>query len=132
MDEAVIQYYRKLLKTGFENAGSFENASIFLEAAGEEMINCGNTGNFMELYINVAGDSISDIKYLCSCEPAANVAVEILCALVKGKTLNEACAVTEHLFYPILGSDNEEFREKVQGLLELLNEGIMRYKAQSR
>ena len=45
MEEAVIKYYRRLLKNDFENAGSFENASIFVEAVGERMIHCGNTGN---------------------------------------------------------------------------------------
>ena len=39
------------------------------------------------LYPVVDDDRINDIKYLCSCEPTANVAVEVLCTLVKGKTL---------------------------------------------
>ena len=33
MDEAVIKYYRRLLKEDFPHAGSFENASIFVEAS---------------------------------------------------------------------------------------------------
>jgi NifU-like protein involved in Fe-S cluster formation len=130
VDEAVIRYYRRLLKTGFGHAGSFENASIFVEAVGEKMIHCGNAGNFMELYINVVDNTISDIKYLCSCEPTANVAVEVLCAIVKGKSLDEAAGVTEQVFYLFLGCAGEELRIKVRGLLELLNEGIARYKAQ--
>ena len=32
MDAAVIQYYRRLLRTRFEHAGSFENPSILLDA----------------------------------------------------------------------------------------------------
>jgi NifU-like protein involved in Fe-S cluster formation len=128
VDEAVIKYYRRLLKTSFEHAGSFENASIFVQAVGEKMIDCGNTGNFMELYINVVDNTISDIKYLCSCEPAANVAVEVLCTLVKDKALDDAAGVTEQAFYQFLGSEGEELRIKVRGLLELLNEGIIRYK----
>ena len=31
MGEAVTKYYRRLLRTDFENAGSFENVSIFVE-----------------------------------------------------------------------------------------------------
>ena len=53
MDEAVIKYYRKLLKNGFENSGSFENASIFLDNVGEKVLICGSTGDYMQLYVNV-------------------------------------------------------------------------------
>ena len=94
MDEGVIKYYRRLLRTGFEYAGSIENATIFLDSVTEEIVHCGNVGNYMQLYIHVSDNIIDDIKYTCSCDPAANVAVEILCALVKGKTLEEAAAVT--------------------------------------
>ena len=43
--------------------------SLFIEAVGEHLINCGNTGNYMQLYLQVAAHRISDIKYQCSCEP---------------------------------------------------------------
>lgn len=124
MDEAVIQCYRRLLKEDFPNAGSIETPSIFVEAIGERMIHCGNTGNYMQLYLRVADNRIADIRYLCACEPVANVAVEVLCTLVKGRTLEEAAALTEEPFYRFLGSRDEELRKKVRGLLELLNEGI--------
>ncbi len=129
MEEAVIKYYRWLLKTEFENAGSLEKASIFVEAVGEKMIHCGNTGNYMQLYLNVIDNKIDDIRYLCSCEPAANVAVEVLCTLAKGKTLDEAVALPEQAFYQLIGCEGEELKTKVRGLLELLNEGIAGYKA---
>jgi len=128
VEQAVIKYYRWLLKTEFENAGALENASIFVEAVGEKMIHCGNTGNYMQLYLNVVDNRIADIKYLCSCEPTANVAVEILCTLVRGKTLDEAAATSEQAFYQFLGCDGEELKVKAKGLLELLTEGIARYK----
>ena len=89
MDEAVIKYYRRLLKEEFPNSGAMERPFIFVEAVGEHMINCGNTGNYMQLYLRVIDHRIDDIKYLCSCEPVANVAVEVLCTLVKGKALDE-------------------------------------------
>jgi NifU-like protein involved in Fe-S cluster formation len=129
MDQAVIKYYRQLLKTDFVHSGSIENASIFIEAVGEKMIHCGNTGNYMQLHLNVAGERIEDIKYLCSCEPTANVAVEILCELVKGKTLEEAACISEDSFYQFLGSKGEELQIKVRGIIELLNEGIAGYRA---
>jgi NifU-like protein involved in Fe-S cluster formation len=131
MDEAVIKYYRRLLRTGFEHAGSFENVSIFLDSVSEKIVHCGNIGNYMQLYINVVSNIIDDIKYICSCDPAANVTVEILCTLVKGKTLEEAAAVTEQAIFRFLGSENEELQKRAEGLLELLNKGISRYKTQT-
>jgi NifU-like protein involved in Fe-S cluster formation len=127
MEEAITKYYRQLLRKDFENAGSIENASISIETVGEQMIHCGNTGSYMRLYLMVNEKWICDIKYQCSCEPTANVAVEILCNLVKGKTLDEAVAVSEQAFYQFLGCQGEELQIKIRGLLELLNEGIASY-----
>jgi NifU-like protein involved in Fe-S cluster formation len=73
MDEAVIKYYRKLLRTRFEYAGTIENASIFLDSVGEKVLICGSTGDFMQLYINVVKNRIDDMKYMCQCDPTANV-----------------------------------------------------------
>ncbi len=126
MDEAVIRYYRRLLKEDFPNSGALENPSVFVEAIGEHMINCGNTGNYMQIYLRVVDQKIEDIKYLCSCEPVANVAVEVLCTLVRGETLDAAAGTTEESFYQVLGSRDENFTLKVRGLLALLNEGIER------
>ena len=127
MDETIVKYYRRLLKEDFPHAGEIKLPTIFVEAIGERMIHCGNTGNYMQLYLQVADRRITDIKYLCACEPVANVAVEVLCALVKGKTFDEAAGLTEEAFYQFLGCEDEELRKKVRGLLELLNEGIARY-----
>ena len=124
MDEAVIKYYRLLLKEDFPNSGELDHPSVFVEAIGEKMINCGNTGNYMQLFLQVTDCRIVDIKYLCACEPVANVAVEIMCILVKGKTVEEAAGLTEELFYQFLGTQDEGLRKKVRGLLELLNDGI--------
>ena len=126
MDEAVLKYYRRLLKENFPNAGELDTPSVFVEAIGQEMINCSE-GNYMELYLQVADRRITDIKYVCVCEPVTNVAVEVLCTLVKRKTLDEAAGLMEEPFYQFVGSRDEEFRDKVCGLLKLLNEGIVRY-----
>jgi|WetSurMetagenome_2_1015567.scaffolds.fasta_scaffold569786_1 NifU-like protein involved in Fe-S cluster formation len=127
MDETIVKYYRRLLKEDFPHAGEIKLPTIFVEAIGERMIHCGNTGNYMQLYLQVADGRITDIQYLCACEPVANVAVEVLCTLVKGKTLDEATGLTEEAFYQFLGCEDEELRKKARGLLELLNEGIARY-----
>jgi NifU-like protein involved in Fe-S cluster formation len=128
MDEAVIRYYRRLLRTRFEHAGSFENPSFFVDSVAEQFVNCGTMGNYMQLYVRVVNNTIEDIRYLCSCPPASNVAVEILCDLVKGKTLDEAADVERQAFFQFLGSESDELGEKAEALLELLKRGISRYK----
>ena len=126
MDEAVIKYYRKLLRTGFEHAGSFDNPSIFLETVGDGRI-CGRAGDYMHMFINITNGRIDGIKYLCTCDPTANVAVEILCALAKGKRLEEVQAITEDSLLQALGTESEDFRKKAKGLLELVNKGLAQY-----
>jgi len=128
MDEAVIQYYRRLLREDFPHAGEIRDPTIFVEAIGERMIHCGNTGNYMQIYLRVVDRRIGDIRYLCACEPVANVAVEVLCTLAKGKTLDEATDLSEEAFYQFLGCRSDDLHQKVRGLLELLNEGIARYR----
>jgi NifU-like protein involved in Fe-S cluster formation len=130
MDEAVIKQYRRLLKTGFKYAGSFENPSIFLDSVGENIPICAQIGrDYMHLYINVVDDRIEIIRYLCSCDPTANVAVEVMCTLVESKTLAEASAITEGMFAESVGSKGEDLMKKARGLIELLNRGIKRYQA---
>jgi NifU-like protein involved in Fe-S cluster formation len=124
MDEAVIKYYRRLLKEDFPNSGELDLPSVFVEAVGERLINCGNTGNYMQLYLLVVDQRIEDIKYLCQCEPVANVAIEVLCTLVKGMSLDQAAALPAEPLYQAIGSHAEELQKKVRGLLELLKEGI--------
>ena len=125
MDEGVIKYYRKLLRTGFEHAGTFDNPSIFLDTHGEGRV-CG-AHEYMHIFINVSNGRIDEIKYLCTCDPTANVAVEILCNLLKGKRLEETETITEDSFFQAVGSRSESLREKANGLLELLNRGLAQY-----
>jgi NifU-like protein involved in Fe-S cluster formation len=85
----------------------------------------------MRLYINIVNSIINDIKYMCVCDPTANVAIEILCGLVKGKTLDETAEITEKAFFQFLGTEDEELSKKAKGLLELLKRGITRYQIQN-
>ena len=128
MDQAVIKYYRMLLRTGFENAGSIENPSIFLDpvAEGNRRI-CGRPTDYMKIFINIRNGTIDNVKYLCICDPTANVAVEVLCSIIKGKTLKEASTIKEDVILEAIGSKAEEFRKKVTALLEILNKGLTRY-----
>jgi len=127
MNETIIKKYRTLLTRDFPNSGKLEDPSIFVEAVGEKLINCGNTGNYMQVYLKLSGSQITDIRYLCSCEPVANVAVEVLCDLIRGKTLNEAAAITEEEFFKVLETTDERFSLKVRGLIEMLHEGIQQF-----
>ena len=131
MDEAVVKYYRRMMRGQFEHVGSLENPAIFLDSLGEDIGICGAIeGSYLHLYIEVADDTIKDFKYLCTCDPVANVAVDILCILVKGKSLDEAQAITEDSFLEILGGPSAELAKRANGLLELLRRGIIRYQEQ--
>jgi NifU-like protein involved in Fe-S cluster formation len=128
MDEVIVKYYRRLLRDGFENAGSLENPSIFMDSLGENIALCGAiASSYMHLFVKVANDRIDDMRYLCICDPTANIAVEILCILARGKTLEEAKGIGEESFFPILGAPSAELSQRAKGLLELLNRGICRY-----
>ena len=128
MHKVISTYYQKLIKTGFEHLGKIENAAIFLENFGEIGYNCGANDDFMYVYIQVDNNLITDIKYQCICDPVTNVSLEILCTLVKGKTLDEAALIKGEAFYQFLGCEDEMLQEKVKSLLELFNDGIIRYK----
>jgi NifU-like protein involved in Fe-S cluster formation len=131
MDQVVVQYYRKMLRSGFEHAGSLENPSVYVDSIGERIHICGlSIHYYMNLYINIGDDRIGEIKYLCTCEPTTNVAAEVLCNLVEGKTLAEAAKVTEKSFSRALGSKDKGFLKKARDILELMNRGLARYQAE--
>ena len=130
MDELVIRYYRRLLREGFEYAGSLENPSVFLDTIGEKIRICGtSTSNFMKIYIDINHGTINDIKYLCTCDPTANVVVELMCSLVKGKTIARAEALTVDDFFRVLGSEGEDLKKRVGEIIKLLNLGLESYKS---
>ena len=131
MDEVIIRYYRKLLKTGFENAGSFDNPTIVVETVNDGRV-CGHAGDYMRIFINVTNGSIDRIKYLCTCDPTTNVAVEVLCNLAKGKKLDELEIMAEDSLLDAVGTRSEDLRKRARGLLELLKQGLTRHKARDQ
>jgi hypothetical protein len=62
VDEAVIKYYRMLLREGFEHAGSLENPSVFLDSVGEKVRVCQGPGDYLHMFINVNNNTIEDIR----------------------------------------------------------------------
>jgi NifU-like protein involved in Fe-S cluster formation len=133
VDKPVIEYYRRLLKTGFQNAGSLENPSIFLDTVGENLPICDQVGrDYLHLYLDIEDGTIGEVKYLCSCDPTANVVVEILCTLVKGKTLDEVETLKVEMFSQALGCNSDEFIKKAEGIIELMNRGLRRYQEHPR
>jgi NifU-like protein involved in Fe-S cluster formation len=130
MDELVVKYYRRLCKVGFENTGELENPSIFLDTVGEKIRICSHVSHaYIHIYINVKNDVIEEAKYLCTCDPTANVTVELLCKLIKSKTVKEAEELTEETFVDALGGGGDEFRKRSRGIIELLHRGIERYRS---
>jgi len=128
MDEIVIKHYRRLLREGFQYCGSLENPSIYLDSVGEKIRICGHTGhNFVHVYINIADGKVSEVKYLCNCDPTTNVVVEVFCSLIDKKTLAEVEALTPARFSDALGSTGEELLKKAGGMLELMARGVARY-----
>jgi NifU-like protein involved in Fe-S cluster formation len=128
LDEAVIKYYRKLLRYGFEYMGKCENPTIFLDSIGENIKVCAQVAQaYIHLYINIKDDVIDDIMYLCMCDPTSNVAVEVMCSLVKGRTIEEVKRLKEEDFTRIVGSKGKDFLKSATGLIKLLNRGLERY-----
>lgn len=133
MDEIVAERYRQLMQTGFEHAGTLDNPTMLIDTKAEGISICGQANrDYMNIYIKTSDGVITEIKYLCSCDPTANVVVEVLCNLAKGKTLKEAKALTREDFFRAIGSDGGGVRRKVWGIIELLNNVINRYETRTR
>jgi len=128
MDEVVTKIYRRLLQNGFEHTGSIENPSIFLDTKLEGISLCSQAGrDYMNIYIDIKRGVITDIKYLCFCDPTSNIVAETLCQLARGKTVEEVKALNRDDFFKAIGSDTKLIQKKVTGILELLDRGISRF-----
>ena len=131
MHEAVRTYYHKIKKAGFEHVGNIEDAAISLKAFGELSPVCGNTDDFLYLYLQVKGGVVTDIKYQCITDPTTNVAIEVLCELTKGVTLQDALIMQDDAFMQFLGCEDKLMRRKAGALLEMLRGGILSYQAKA-
>ena len=116
MDELVVKYYRRLCRTGFEHTGELENPAIFLDTVGEKIRICSHVSHaYMHIYINIRDGIIDDVKYLCTCDPTANVVVEILCNLIKGKTITRGGSTDRRVIFPGAGRRGRRVPEKSPG-----------------
>jgi NifU-like protein involved in Fe-S cluster formation len=128
MDEVVAEKYKSLMEEGFKNAGSFDEPTMFIDSKAEGIHICGKgESDYINIYIMLKDKVIDDIRYLCSCDPTANVVIEALCDLARGLTIDEARALTKEQFYEHIGSDGGGVRRKVWGTIELLNRVFNRF-----
>ena len=128
MDKLVIQKYRQLLREGFAYAGKLENPDVFIDSIGEKIQVCGSIGRaYMHIYIFIKDGIIEKIRYLCTCDPVANVVIEILCSLAEGKHYTEVMKLTPEDFSRVLGSESEEFLKRAAATIELVSRGLQRY-----
>lgn len=128
MNEIIAEKYRRLMQEGFKNAGTIDNPTMFIDAKAEGVSICGQGKNdFMNIYLKTNSDTITEIKYLCSCDPTANVVIENLCDLVSGLTLEKAKALTKEQLYKSIGCEDGIIHRKAWAAIELLNRVIKRY-----
>lgn len=128
MDEAIVKFYRGLLKNGFDYAGSIDSPTILLNSRRERIPICGQArDNAIHLYISINNGTIEKIKYLCTCDPTANVVIEVLCKLIEGRTITEAKSLTVEDLSEAVEIRSEEFFERAGKAIEFLNRGIMKY-----
>jgi nitrogen fixation NifU-like protein len=79
------------------NTGKIENAD------GVGVVGNRNCGDVMHLYIKVEDNKIIDIKFkTLGCAAAISVS-DLLCDLVKGKTIDEAMKLTKQDLVEVLG-----------------------------
>jgi NifU-like protein involved in Fe-S cluster formation len=128
LNEVVAEQYRKLMQEGFKNAGSIDKPTMFIDSKAEGVSICGQgRSDYMNIYIQVKDGTITNISYLCNCDPTANVVIEVLCNLIKGSTIEKAKAIQKEQFFEVIGSDRGPVRQKVWGAIELLNRVIKRF-----
>jgi NifU-like protein involved in Fe-S cluster formation len=124
----VAEMYRKLNQQGFKNAGSIDGPTLFIDTKAEGVSICGQgRSDFMNIYVKATDGVVTEIKYLCSCDPTANVVVEVLCDLVRGKTLEQARTLAKEQFYEAIGTSGGSVSRKVWAAIQLMTLVIKRY-----
>jgi NifU-like protein involved in Fe-S cluster formation len=81
----------------------------------------------MKIYLKIHAGIITDMRYLCLCDPTANVAIEILSGMLRNMTINDASKITPDKILRDVGSDGEELASKSSALVELIQKGLTRY-----
>jgi hypothetical protein len=133
MDESVVKYYRAILRAGFEHTGSLKDPDIVLDAALESIRICDHVGiDSHKICMRIRDNIMTDMTYMCSCDPTTNVAVEVLCTLPAAKNIADLSVLTPDAFLRELGGQSEDLSKKAKGLLELVGKGIERYQAVSQ
>ena len=84
--------------------------------------------SYVNVYITIKDDIIAEVKYRHVGRPMSNVVAEIFCALLNGKTVQEAVNLTAQDFSDYLGTDDEEYKEASNSMIKLLHIGLDRYK----
>ena len=106
MDDKVIQFYRKITREGYQFSGEIDYPSIFLDSSGEKIPLCSKSvDSYVNIYINIKDDIIGNVKYRHVGRPMSNVVAEIFCALLNGKSIEEAFDLTEQDFSDYLGTN---------------------------
>jgi NifU-like protein involved in Fe-S cluster formation len=127
MNEAIRLYYKELLKTGFKHAGLIENPSIIMNYDTTKGHLCDRTGDELHVYISIHEGLVNDAKYVGICEATLNVAVEVLCYLVKGRSINEIKNLNDDAFIKAIGSHDDKFLKKARILLDFLKDKVYEY-----
>ena len=128
MDEKVIQFYRKITREGYQYSGTIDNPSIFLDSSGEKIPLCSKSvDSYVNIYIKIEDDIVDDVKYRHVGRPMSNVVAEIFCAILNGRTVEDAFNLTAQDFSDYLGTDDEEYIEAANSMIKLLHIGLDRF-----
>lgn len=132
MDDKAIQFYRKITREGYQYSGTIDNPSIFLDSSGEKIPLCSKSvDSYVNIYIKIHGDVLEEVKYRHVGRPMSNVVAEIFCALLSGRTIEEAMRLSGRDFSDYLGTDDEEYIEASNSMIKLLHIGLDRFQSGS-
>lgn len=130
MDDKVIQFYRKITREGYQYSGTIDNPSIFLDSSGEKIPLCSKSvDSYVNIYIKIKDNVVDIVKYRHVGRPMSNVVAEIFCALLNGRSMEEAINLSGHDFSDYLGTEDEEYLEAANSMIKLLHIGLDRFKS---
>ncbi len=89
-------------------------------------------GDYIEVYIKVEHEHITEIKFLCKGCPSAIALGSIMTELAKGKHVDEAAEITDEMILDALGEELPEGKAHCSNLgSEALYNAIMSYVVKS-